>query len=154
MFITPEALISKIGVNTLLQFASGKVADVGTYPAKDDLETALLAAPVSELQQQIYDWYQGAEQSVTALITGYVSRFELSQAEIDNSVLPSIAAELMRYELCNNAADEDILKRRDFAMKQLDKIDKGAIQIKEDKPTKRTGMRTRAAGSQFKWNGY
>ena len=154
MFITPQALINNIGINVLLQFASGKFSDVGSYPTKDDVETALLGAPGTELQQQINAWYVSSDKNVSALITGYVARFSLSQSDIDNSVLPGVAADLMRYELCTNSADENIKSRRDFAMKQLDKIDKGVIQIKEDVEVARTGMRTKVAASRFSWDGY
>jgi phage gp36-like protein len=154
MFISPQDIINKIGMNVLLQFVSGKSFDVTTRPTKDDVEQALLVSPDNELQQQIHDWYVSSDKSVTALITGYVSRFSLTQAEIDASVLPSIATDLMRYELCTNPNDEQINKRREVAMKQLDKIEKGVIRLTQDKHVARTGMRTTKPRSQFNWDGY
>jgi len=154
MFISPQDIINKIGMNVLLQFVSGKSFDSTTRPTKDDLEQALLVSPGTELQQQIHDWYESSQKSVTALITGYVSRFSLTQSEIDASVLPAVATDLMRYELCTNPNDEQINKRREVAMKQLDKIEKGVIRLTADKSVARTGMRTTKPRSQFNWEAY
>lgn len=154
MFATPTHVINKIGMNVLLQFVSGKSFDSTVRPTKEDVEQALLQNPDTEFQEQIYDWYASGEKSVTALITGYVSRFSLTDSEIEASVLPSIAVDLMRYELCTNPNDEQINKRRETAMKQLDKIEKGVIQIAPSKHVQRTGMQTKRVASQFDWNRY
>lgn len=154
MYTKPQTVINNIGMNVLLQFVSGKSFDVAQRPTKEDVEQALLVSPDNELQQQIHDWYLGAERNVTALINGYVARFRLEQHEIDNSVLPAIATDLMRYELCTNPNDEQINKRRETAMKQLDKIEKGTIQLTQTKHVQRTGMRTKRPHSQFNWDGY
>ena len=153
MFVTAEQVVKKIGVNVLVQFAAAKFAGVGSVPTADDLTAAFQGTASTELQRQIADWYQECVQSVTALISGYVSRYQLSPTEISQSVLPGIAIDLLHYELSANPS-ESVEKRRDTALRRLDKVDKGVIQVKEDKPTARTGMRTRAVGSQFNWRGY
>lgn len=154
MFISPQELINNIGMNVLLQFVSGKNFDTTQRPSKDDIEQALLVNPESELQQQIHAWYAAANKNVSALMTGYVGRFSLTQAQINESVLPGIAADLMRFELCTNPNDEHLAKRRDVAMKLLDKIDKGVIQLVENKPVSRGAITTRKPKSEFNWAGY
>ena len=154
MFISPQNVANKIGMNVLLQFVVGKLFDASPRPTKEDVEQALFVSPSTELQQQIFDWYVSAQQSTNALIAGYVSRFELSQQDIDASVLPAIACDLMRYELCTNANDENIIKRRENAMRQLDKIDKGVIALTAHQAVSRTGINTMRPVSSFNWNGY
>lgn len=155
MFTTEQAVIDKIGINTLLQFASSKFNEVGTRVTRDDVEAALLSETYSELQEQINAWYAQAQKNVNAVIAGYVSRFTLNQDDINNSVLPGIANDLMHCELAPNIADEHLKTLKINAMAMLDKVSKGVIQIKEDSPAGvRTGMRTKPAGSQFNWERY
>ena len=155
MFTTTQTVIDKIGINVLLQFVSAKFAEPGAYPTRDDVETALLGEPETELQQQIAAWYSEAQKDVNATITGFVARFKLTQDDINTSVLPGIAIDLMHCELATNIADEHLKELNKKAMALLDKVSKGVIQIKEDAPAgSRTGMRTKAAGSQFDWNRY
>ncbi len=153
MFASTTQVINKLGLNLLLQFISGKFGDVGDYdnqPQAIDIQTALLNEPITELQQQINAWYRESDKTVNALITGYVARFSLTQAEIDASVLPGIYIDLMQYELCINNADEDISDKRNFAIRQLDKVSKGVIQIKISTHTQSTtSMRTKKINSRF-----
>ncbi|WP_105198967.1 phage protein Gp36 family protein [Pseudoalteromonas sp. T1lg10] len=155
MFVTTQYVIDKIGVNVLLQFASGKFAEAGSYPTSDDVTTALLGVPATELQQQILAWYQSAEKNVTAIVSGFLPNADISQEQIDNSVLPGIACDLLYFELAVNPGDDNIKARKTSAMALLEKVSKGLIQIKEDAPAAaRTGMRTKAAGTSFNWGGY
>ena len=155
MFTTEQAVIDKVGINTLLQFASNKFNEPGSRVTRDDVEAALLSETYSELQEQINAWYAQAQKNVNAVIAGYVSRFALNQDDINNSVLPGIASDLMHCELAPNIADENLKALKSNAMAMLDKVSKGVIQIKEDAPAGvRTGMRTKPAGSQFNWPGY
>ena len=155
MFTTEQAVIDKVGINTLLQFASNKFNEPGSRVTRDDVEAALLSETYSELQEQINAWYAQAQKNVNAVIAGYVSRFALNQGDINNSVLPGIANDLMHCELAPNIADENLKALKSNAMAMLDKVSKGVIQIKEDAPAgSRTGMRTKAAGSQFDWDRY
>ncbi|PAJ72038.1 hypothetical protein CJF42_23400 [Pseudoalteromonas sp. NBT06-2] len=153
MFASAAQVINKIGINLLLQFVSGKFGDVADYdnqPQAIDIQTALQNTPQTQLQQQISDWYHESDKTVTALITGYVARFSLTQADITASVLPGIYIDLMQYELCINTADEDISDKRNFAIRQLDKVSKGVIQIKTNTHTQSTtAMRTRKVMSSF-----
>ena len=41
MFTTEQAVIDKVGINTLLQFASNKFNEVGSRVTRDDVEAAL-----------------------------------------------------------------------------------------------------------------
>ncbi|WP_409425439.1 MULTISPECIES: hypothetical protein [unclassified Pseudoalteromonas] len=155
MFTTEQAVIDKVGINTLLQFATAKFAAVGSRPTRDDVEAALLSETYNELQEQINAWYVQAQKNVNAVIAGYVARLALNQDDINNSVLPGIANDLMHCELAPNIADENLKTLKSNAMAMLDKVSKGVIQIKEDAPAgARTGMRTKPAGSQFNWPGY
>ncbi|CAI86616.1 hypothetical protein [Pseudoalteromonas translucida] len=155
MFTTVQAVIDKVGINVLLQFATAKFAMAGSRPTRDDVEAALLSETYSELQAQINAWYNQAQKNVNSVIAGYVARFELNQRDIDGSVLPGIANDLMHCELAPNIADEHLKNLKSSAMAMLDKVSKGVIQIKEDGPAAtRTGMRTRVAGTQFNWPGY
>ena len=154
MFISAKQLIDNIGMNVLLQFVSGKSFDTTQRPTKDDIEQALLVSPDTELQLQIHAWYEAANKNVSALITGYVGRYSVSQEQIKDSVLSGIAADLMRFELCVNPNDEHIAKRRDTAIKMLDKIEKGVIQLADNKPVSRAAISTRRAPSEFNWEGY
>ncbi|WP_199525386.1 phage protein Gp36 family protein [Pseudoalteromonas sp. bablab_jr011] len=155
MFTTTQTVIDKIGINVLLQFVSAKFAEPGAYPTRDDVETALLGEPETELQQQIAAWYSEVQKDVNATITGFVARFKLTQDDINTSVLPGIAIDLMHCELATNIADEHLKELNKKAMALLDKVSKGVIQIKEDAPAgSRTGMRTKSAGSQFDWDRY
>ncbi|SFD55069.1 phage protein Gp36 family protein [Pseudoalteromonas denitrificans] len=153
MFASPQQVINKIGINVLLQFVSGKFGEVGDYentPKVEDVELALLNSPASALQEQINAWYLESDKAVSALITGYVARFNLTQAEIDVSVLPGVYIDLMTYELCINAESEDISDKRNFAMRQLDKVSKGVIQIKNPSTvSSTTSMRTKKVYSSF-----
>lgn len=152
MFVNKSHVISSIGLNLLVQFASGRF-DAYELQASD-INNALLNTPEGELQQQILDWFVTAERNVNSVITGYVAKYELTKVEIDNSPLPSIAADLMRYELSNNDADEGFLARKRSAMKQLEKIQSGTIAVKHLSPTRTNSMKTIKAGSSFDWDGY
>ncbi|OHU85523.1 MULTISPECIES: phage protein Gp36 family protein [Pseudoalteromonas] len=154
MFVSTSHTINTIGMHLLVQFAQGRF-NSDSYATEEDLTTALLQSPTTELQQQIYDWFSTAKTNVDALIFGYVAKFSLSMDDIEQSLLPGLAADLMRYELCTNDADEGISKRRDNAIKQLEKIDKGVIQLKSSTPklSSKT-IKTIKPASQFNWSGY
>lgn len=155
MFTTIQAVIDKVGINVLVHFVTAKFADVGIRPSRADVEAALLGEPVTELQQQIVAWYMQAQKNVNATITGFVARFDLTELDINDSVLPGIANDLMHCELSTNIADEHLKTLKSNAMTLLDKVSKGVIQLKADGPAPvRTGMRTKAAGTQFNWRGY
>ncbi|ALU41934.1 phage protein Gp36 family protein [Pseudoalteromonas rubra] len=156
MFVDPSHVLNSIGVNGLLAFANGRFA-IG-YDAQqiteDDLNLALTATPETDLQTTVANWFKTAAANVNNTIFGYVASYELTPAEIDSSPLRGIAAELMRYELCNNDTDESILARRKNAMQELDKIAKGVIQVKAPAPASHGPVRTAAPGSQFNWQAY
>lgn len=153
MFVLLDRTLHTISLNLLLQFAQGRFG-FDANVQQSDLETALLGVPTNELQEQILDWYNSAKANVDSLIFGYVAKLQLSADDVAKSPIPAIAVDLMRYELCNNDADEGYLKRRDFAMRQLEKIEKGTIQVKAPSPSFSPGMKTAKPTSHFNWDGY
>ncbi|AZZ98257.1 phage protein Gp36 family protein [Pseudoalteromonas sp. R3] len=156
MFVDPSHVLNSIGVNRLLEFANGRFA-LG-YDAQQvtegDLNQALTGTPETDLQTTVANWFKTAAANVDNTIFGYVVRFNLTVAEIDSSPLRGIAAELMRYELCNNDTDESILARRKNAMQELGKIESGVIQVKVPPPASRGPVRTAAPASEFNWPAY
>ncbi|MEC8325911.1 MAG: phage protein Gp36 family protein [Pseudomonadota bacterium] len=154
MFTTPKQLIDKTGINVLVQFANGKFGSPGTRITDEDVIAALEGNPITELQQQINAWYTQGFKNVNAIIIGYTAKLKLSQDEIESSVLPGIAIDLLTYELAPNSSDEDNQTKKKDALALLEKVSKGLIQIKDDAPVVRAGMRTKAAGTQFNWAGY
>ncbi|MBQ4864385.1 DUF1320 family protein [Pseudoalteromonas sp. MMG013] len=157
MYVSTQHTVNTIGLHSLLLFAQAQFNPGFSHDVEltsDDIAQALLNAPETELQQQIYDWFDTAKTNVDALIFGYVARFSLSVDETEKSVLPGLAADLMRYELCTNDGDESIVKRRDDAIKTLDKIDKGVIQLKAPTAKSSTTIKTAKPISQFNWERY
>ncbi|MEC4091831.1 phage protein Gp36 family protein [Pseudoalteromonas rubra] len=156
MFVDPSHVLNSIGLNGLLAFANGRFAlgfDAQQI-TEDDLNQALTGTPETDLQTTVANWFKDAASNVNNTIFGYVARFNLNPEEIDSSPLRGIAADLMRYELCNNDIDESILTRRKHAMQELDKIAKGVIQVKASTPASHGPVRTAAPGSQFNWQAY
>ena len=152
MFVNKSHVISSIGLNLLVQFAAGRFDAFELQGS--DINNALLNTPEDELQQQILDWFMTAERNVNSVITGYVAKYELTKVEVESSPLPSIAADLMRYELSNNDADEGFLARKREAMKQLEKIQGGTIAVKHFSSVQTSSMKTIKAGSSFNWDSY
>ncbi|MEK0158272.1 phage protein Gp36 family protein [Pseudoalteromonas piscicida] len=151
MFVSATHIISLLGMSTLLQFASGRIEpDYDNRLTADDINAALLGEPVGENQMQIASWFNAAAANVNAVIMGYVAKFELTELQINSSPLPSIATDLMWYELSNNPGDE-LLARKKAALQMLDKINAGTIQIKKPLPKSHGTMRTAKPTSNFDW---
>ncbi|KZN30065.1 hypothetical protein N480_03725 [Pseudoalteromonas luteoviolacea S2607] len=156
MFVNAQHTISTIGLSRLLEFANGTFALA--YDAQqiteDDLNKALLATPETDIQTTLLNWFNTASTNVNNTIMGYVAKLELTQAEVDASPLLGIAADLMRYELCNNDADEGLMTRRKNAMLELGKIESGTIQIKAPSPMASGPIQTKPLASNFDWQRY
>ncbi|OCQ21933.1 hypothetical protein A7985_08985 [Pseudoalteromonas luteoviolacea] len=156
MFVNAQHTVSTIGLSRLLEFANGTFALA--YDAQqiteNDLNKALLATPETDIQTTLLNWFNTASTNVNNTIMGYVAKLELTQAEVDASPLLGIAADLMRYELCNNDADEGLMTRRKNAMLELGNIEAGTIQIKAPSPLASGPIQTKLLASNFDWQRY
>ena len=152
MFVSATHIMSLIGMSALLQFASGRIEpDYDNRLTADDIHAALVGEPVGENQTHISDWFNAAAANVNAVIMGYVAKFELTEQQVEASPLQSIATDLMWYELSNNPGDE-LLARKSAALKMLDKINAGTIQIQKPMPKSHGTMRTAKPRSHFDWS--
>ncbi|MCF2855921.1 DUF1320 family protein [Pseudoalteromonas sp. SMS1] len=156
MFVNAQHTVSTIGLSRLLEFANGTfaIAYDAQQITEDDLNKALLATPETDLQTTLLNWFNTASTNVNNTIMGYVAKLELTQAEVDASPLLGIAADLMRYELCNNDTDEGLMTRRKNAMLELGKIEAGTIQIKAPSPMASGPIQTKPLASNFDWQRY
>ncbi|MBQ4840060.1 phage protein Gp36 family protein [Pseudoalteromonas luteoviolacea] len=156
MFVNTQHTVNTLGVNRLVDYANGRFS-IG-FDAQDitdnDIKTALFATPETDIQTTVFNWFETASTNVNNTISGYVAKYELTQAEVDASPLLGIAADLMRYELCNNDADEGLMTRRKNAMQELSKIEAGTIQIKAPSPVASGPIQTKPVSSNFDWARY
>ncbi|MBQ4879643.1 DUF1320 family protein [Pseudoalteromonas luteoviolacea] len=156
MFVNTQHTVNTLGVNRLVDYANGRFS-IG-FDAQDitdnDIKTALLATPETDIQTTVFNWFETASTNVNNTIAGYVAKLELTQAEVDASLLLGISADLMRYELCNNDADEGLMVRRKNAMQELGKIEAGTIQIKAPSPVASGPIQTKTPSSSFDWARY
>ncbi|KID56853.1 hypothetical protein JF50_13225 [Pseudoalteromonas luteoviolacea] len=156
MFVNTQHTVNTLGVNQLVEYANGRfsLAYGSQEITAEDIENALLATPETDIQTTLLNWFETASTNVNNTIAGYVAKLELTQAEIDTSPLLGIAADLMRYELCNNDADEGLMVRRKNAMQELGKIEAGTIQIKTPSPVASGPIQTKPVSSNFDWARY
>ncbi|KZW99458.1 hypothetical protein JL49_17025 [Pseudoalteromonas luteoviolacea] len=156
MFVNTQHTVNTLGVNRLVDYANGRFS-IG-FDAQNitdnDIKTALLETPETDIQTTLLNWFETASTNVNNTIMGYVAKLELTQAEVDASPLQGIAADLMRYELCNNDADEGLMTRRKNAMLELGKIEAGTIQIKAPSPMASGPIQTKPLASNFDWQRY
>ena len=152
MFVSATHIINLLGMSTLLQCATGRLEPNYDNPmTAEDIKAALLGEPAGDNQMQIAGWFNGAAANVNAVIMGYVAKYDLSEREVADSLLPGIASELMWYELSNNPGDVQ-LARKKAALTMLDKINAGTIQIKKPIPKNHGTMRTAKPRSHFDWS--
>ncbi|MBQ4814258.1 DUF1320 family protein [Pseudoalteromonas luteoviolacea] len=156
MFVNAQHTINTLSVKLLVEYANGRFSLVyGSQEiTAEDIENALLATPETDIQTTVLNWFDTASTNVNNTIMGYVAKLELTQAEVDASPLLGIAADLMRYELCNNDADEGLMLRRKNAMLELGKIEAGTIQIKAPSPMASGPIQTKPLASNFDWQRY
>ncbi len=153
--VTAQRVLDKLGVNLLLQYVSGRFATLDVYPTTEDVVAALSDEAATELQLQIARWYQESVVQVQSVITGYIAKFALTAEQLDDSMVPGIAIDLLNYELCPNPSD-DVRGRKDYALGLLKQIERGAITLVQSGPRRiaSTGLATRKAGTRFNWEGY
>lgn len=153
--LTAQRFIDKVGINLLVQYASGRLATPGQFITVQDVQLALTDQAQTDLQASIANWYQVSLLHVQSVVTGYISRFSVTSDELAQSLVPGLAIDLLQYELCPNPSEE-LLKKRDYATARLRDIEKGVIKLSEHSadrvPT--TGLKTARAGSRFDWGGY
>jgi hypothetical protein len=153
--LTAQRFIDKVGINLLVQYASGRLATPGQFITVLDVQLALTGQAQTDVQASIANWYQVSHTHVQSVVTGYISRFSVTSEELAQSLVPGLAIDLLQYELCPNPSEE-LIRRRDYATARLKDIEKGVIKLTEHStdrvPT--TGLKTVRAGSRFDWGGY